>query len=141
MRTLSDLIDAKQKQDKHNEEVEEAKFNSRVQKIEREITKQFEKAKYTTGKRLTMRKQHESMYYFSFDTGDEDYRTVYIHSNNSWKTLNVDSEFSINLMNAYRYTREEIKVLGTAFYLKNLNRMLINWCRIVTEKIIERKNE
>jgi len=140
MRTLSNLIDKKLEKEKLAKETTEAKFQVKMQEIEKRITNQFEKAKYVTGKRLTMRKQHESMYYFSFDIGNKEYRTLYICSNDNWDTLNIDSEFNINLLNTtYRYTAEEIKVLGTIFQLKDLNRMLINWCRILTDKVIERK--
>jgi len=140
MRTLSNLIDKKLEKDKLAKETAEAKFQVKMQEIEKRITNQFEKAKYVTGKRLTMRKQHESMYYFSFDIGNKECRTLYICSNDNWDTLNIDSEFNINLFNAaYGYTAEEIKVLGTTFQLKDLNRMLIDWCRILTDKIIKRK--
>lgn len=139
MRTLSDLIDKKQKQDKRNRELMENEFVLRMYKIEKEINKQFEKAKYVTGKRLTMRKQHESMYYFCFDIGDNNYRTLYIHGECNWDTLNVNSVFEVTLMDInYHYTEEEIKIIKKEIYLKDLNRMLIDWCKILTDKIIKK---
>lgn len=138
MRTLSDLIDKKLKKDKLENERAEAEIEVRTQEVEKRINNQFEKAKYVVGKRLIMRKQHESMYYFTFDTKIGDYRTLYIHSKNNWDTINVDSKFDVTLMDLlYSYTVEESKAIIKTIYIKDLNRTLIDWCKILTDKIIK----
>lgn len=138
MRTLSDLIDKKHALDKFNERIEKFKYERRMRKIKTMITNQFNKAKYTVGKRLTMRKQHESMYYFNFEVGSCDYRTLYIHNGDLDEKYNIDSKFEVVLQNAeYRFTTEEIALIEKSIYLKDLNRMLIDWCRVITDKIIK----
>lgn len=136
MRTLSNLIDKKLKKDELTRKREKTKFQRKMQEVEKLITNQFEKAKYVIGDRLQMTKQHESMYYFHFDIGDGDFRSLYIHGRGDWDLLNVDSIFEINVMSRERYTNVELTIISETTYLKDLNKVLVNWCRVLTDGII-----
>lgn len=140
MRTLSDLIDKNIKKDKLDKEVVEKKFQLRMQGVEKSITRQFEKAKYIVGKRLEMKKRHEGMYYFYFDVANKSYRTLYIfHTVDT--TLSINSAFEVNIMNQRYGYGKEIITIPKRVYIKDLNRVLIDWCKILTDKLLEEEEK
>ena len=136
MRTLSNLIDKKLKEDELAKKRVRDKYYQKVKKIEKIITNQFEKAKYIVGNRLKIAKQHGTMYYFHFDIGAESYRSLYIHA--SCDVLNINSIFEINVIHRRNYTTTELKIISETTSLKDLNKVLVNWCRILTDRIIEK---
>jgi len=102
MKTLSEQIDEKFEKDKIAEEKADVDYDKQDRYIEKLIEKAVKEAVDVVGYRLEMRKQHEKMYYFSFNLSSEKRAnkiSSYIHNsdifNNAW-------EFNKNSMTYFR---------------------------------------
>jgi hypothetical protein len=136
--TLSDTLDIIKNITKRKEEKAKRDYTKWEAKIEKYINKQFNIAKRELGHRLTIRKQHETMYYIGFDTGSNVGLMFYTCLRSESLTTPSKTKWELVKYNGYNVNNLYTDTCYEHVYeydLKDLDKVIIDYVNTYFEKL------